>query len=49
MKNFSHKNKCNTVTEQVHVDPSPIPLIKSKNDDKLDKNILIKFRKDPTS
>ena len=37
MKNVSHKKKCNVGTVQVHVDPPPIPLTKSKNDEKLDK------------
>ena len=37
MKNVSHKKKCNAGTLQVHVDPSLISLIKSKNNDKLDK------------
>ena len=42
MKNVSHKNQWNTGTVQVHVEPPPIPLIKSNNDDKSDK-YFIKF------
>ena len=34
MKNVFHKNKWNAGTSQVHVDPPPITLIKSKNDEK---------------
>ena len=34
MKKVLHKKKCNTVTVQVHMEPHPIPLIKSNNNDK---------------
>ena len=36
MKNVLQEKKCNMGTVQVHVGPPPIPLIKSKNDDKSD-------------
>ena len=36
MKRILHKNKWNVETVQVHVEPPPIPLIISKNDDKPD-------------
>ena len=49
MKNVFHKNKWNTGTVQVHVDPSPVPLIKNKNYEKLNKDFLIKLGRDPTS
>ena len=49
MNNVSRKKMWNAGTVQVHVDPPPIPLIKSKNDDKSDKDFVkIKFCKDPT-
>ena len=49
-KNFSHKNKWTSVTVTVHEEPSPITLIKSQNNDKLDKYFVkIKLRRDPTS
>ena len=49
-KQVSHKNKWNTGTVQVHVGPPLIPLIKSKNDNKLDRYYdKIKFRRDKTS
>ena len=37
MKNISHKDNWNGGREQFHVDPPPTLLIKSNNDDKLDK------------
>ena len=50
MNNFSHKKKGNTGTVQMHVEPSPIPLIKSKNADKWDKYFVqIKFRRNTIS
>ena len=50
MKNVFHQNRLNAGTVQVHVRPTPILLIKSKNDEKLDKSFVkIKFRKGPTS
>ena len=50
MKNVSHTNNWNRGTLKVHVDPPPIPLIKSKNNNKLDKYCVeIKFRRGPTS
>ena len=50
MKNISLKKKWNTGTVQVQIYPPPIPLIKSKNDEKLDKDFFqIKFCSDPTS
>ena len=50
IKNVSDKERWNRVSVQVHMDPPLIPLIKSKNDYKSDKNcVKIKLRKDPTS
>ena len=50
MKKFSHNKKWNTWTAQVHVDPPPTTLIKSKNDNKSYKDFVkIKLRRDPTS
>ena len=50
MRNVSHKNKWNTGVVQLHMEPPPIPLIKVKHNDKLDKDFLtIKLRRDPTS
>ena len=50
MKNVSHNNKCNAGTVQVNMDPPLIPLIKSKNDEKLDKYFVkIKLRRYLTS
>ena len=40
MKNCSHKKNWNLVTVQVHMEPPPFPLIKSKNDEKLDKDCV---------
>ena len=49
MNKFSHQNKWNTGTLQLHVETPPIPLIKSKNDGKLDKySGKVKLRRDPT-
>ena len=49
MKNIFHKKKWNVGTVQVHVDPPLIPLIKSKNNEKLDKDcVKIKLRRYPT-
>ena len=37
-------------TVQVHVEPPPIPLIKSNNDEKMDKDcVKLKLHRDPTS
>ena len=50
MMNFSHKKKWNAGTLQVHMDPPPIPTIRSKNDDKSDKDcVKIKLRQDLSS
>ena len=50
IRNVSHKNKCNTETVKVHLEQPPIPLIKSKNDEKSDKYFVkIKLRMDTTS
>ena len=50
MKKFSHKKKWNVGTVQVHVEPHPIPIITSNNDDKLvNYFVKIKLRRDPTS
>ena len=50
MMNVSHKKKWNVGTVQVHLDPTPIPLIKIKNNEKQDKYFVeIKLRRDPTS
>ena len=49
MKNIYHKNNLNRGTGQLHVNPAPIPLIKNKNNEKLDKYcVKIKFYRDPT-
>ena len=37
MKNIYHKKNWNRGTVQLHVEALPIPIIKSKNDDKSDK------------
>ena len=45
-----HNMNWNARTVQVHVDIPQIPLIKSKNDEKLDKDFVkIKFSRDPIS
>ena len=50
MKNVLHKKKYNVGTEQVHVDPPLIPLLKRKNYEKPDKDcVKIKLRRYPTS
>ena len=50
MKNFSHNNKWNLRTVQVHMETPLIPLIKSKNDEKSDKDFVkIKLRRYPMS
>ena len=50
MENVSHKNNYNRNTVQVHVDPHPITLIKSNNDDNSEKcYVKIKFLRDPMS
>ena len=50
MKNALHKNNLNLGIVQVHVEPPPVPLIKSKNDEKSDKYCAeIKLCIDPTS
>ena len=48
MKNVLHKNNWNMGVVQLHVDPPPTPLIKSKHNDKLDKGfVTIKLHRDP--
>ena len=50
MKNISHKKSCNTGAVQIHVETSPIPLIKIKNDVELENDcVKIKLCRDPTS
>ena len=50
MKNISHKNKWNTGTLQVHVEPSLVPLIKSKKYEQPGICFVkIKLRRYPTS
>ena len=50
MKNVSHKNNWNQGAVQLHVEPPPIPLIKSKIDTQSDKYFVkIKLRRGPTS
>ena len=50
MKNVLHKNNWNQGSVQAHVDPPLIHLIKSKNNEKLDKDqVKIKFPRDLTS
>ena len=50
MNNVSHKKTWNTGVTQVHVDPPPIPPIKSKHNDKSDKNFVkLKLCRDMTS
>ena len=49
-KNVFHKKNWNQGAVQVHVEPPPIPLIKIKNDEKLDKYcVKNKFHRYPTS
>ena len=50
MKNISQDKKWNAGTLQMYMEPPLIPLIKTKNDDKLDKYFVkIKLRRYPTS
>ena len=50
MKNVSHQKKWNVGLLQVHVEPPPTPLIKSKHGDKLDKDFVkLKLPRDLTS
>ena len=50
MNIVAHKNKCNVGTLQLHVESPPITLIKSKNDEKSDKDYVdIKLCRYPTS
>ena len=50
MKNISQHNKWNTGVVYLHMEPPPIPLIKSNHNNKLDKDFVkIKFRRDTTS
>ena len=50
MKNCSHKKNWNLVTVQVHMGPPPFPLIKSKNNDKLNEDcVKINLSRDMTS
>ena len=50
MKNVFHRKKCIAGAVEQHVDPPPPPLIKIKNNDKLDKDFVkLKLRRDLTS
>ena len=50
MKNVSHKKTWNAGVTQVHLDPPPTPLMKSKQDDKSDNDcIKLKSRRDMLS
>ena len=50
MNNVSHNKNCNQGTVKAHVETTPIPIIKRKNDEKLDKDaVKIKFRRHLTS
>ena len=50
MSEVSQNKKWNSVTVKVHVDPPPIPLIKSKNNEKSGRDsVNIKLCRDPTS
>ena len=50
MQNVCQKKAWNVGVVQVHVEPPPTPLIKSKHDDKLDNFFVkLKFYRDPTS
>ena len=50
MRNVSHKKTWNTELVQLHVDPPPTPLIKSKHNDNPDNDFVkIGLRRDPTS
>ena len=49
MKNVLHRKKWNVLVVEHHMELPPIPLIKSKHDDKLDKDFVkLKLRRDPT-
>ena len=49
-ENGSHKNKWNMGVLHVHMDQPPIPLIKIKHDDNLDKDFVkLKLRRYTTS
>ena len=50
MKNIFHRKKWIAAAVEQHVDPPPTPLIKIKNNDKLEKNFVkLKLRRDLTS
>ena len=50
MKNVLHGNNLNQGEVQLQLEPPPIPLIKCKNEEKLDKNgVKVILRRDPTS
>ena len=50
MKKVLHKKKRNVGVVQVHLEPPPTPLIKSKHNDKSDKDFVkLKLRRDTTS
>ena len=50
MENVSHNKTWKTGEVQVQVDPPPIPMIKSKHDDKSYNDFVkLKLRSDPTS
>ena len=50
MKSVYHKKSWRTNAVQIHVDPPPIPLIKSKNDSKAEHDsVKIKLSRDTTS
>ena len=50
IKNIFHKNSWRTSAVQIHVDPTNIPLIKSKIDVRSERDCLkIKLSRDPTT
>ena len=50
MKNVYHKKNWRTGSVQIHADPPLILFIKSKNDEKSEKDcVKIKLRRDPKS
>ena len=50
LNKYPQKNNWNADKVQLHMEPSPITLIKSKNDDKSDKYFgKIKLHRDPMS
>ena len=50
MNKVSHKNNSNRGAVQLHMHPSPVPLIKIENDMKLDKDcVKIRLHGYPTS